>query len=387
MQCKIKHIVKRIKDKINQDENTLKYYVAGEHFENADYTIKKCGMIEGSTIGPAFHMHFVPRQVLLMSRNPHLRKAGMVDIEGICSDVSYVCETKNDRIFLQELLPFLFQCDSFWEQASQRKRGSTNFFLNWSDFEEIEVNIPDISAQHELAEILWTAEDTRQNYKKLLQISNNLIFAKFVEMFGNIGAKKENWPYKPLSECCIVNPSKTKEAADLECSFIAMPSLGNNGEIDTSVIKAYSELCKGFTYFAENDVLFAKITPCMENGKGAVATGLKNKIGFGTTELHVLRPIENISNPYWLYIITMFDSFRKNAEINMTGSGGQRRVPKTYFDDVKVAVPPIELQDNFAKFYLLNKQSQISIQKSIEDIENVIKNIINENFNKEVLHV
>ena len=97
-------------------------------------------------------------------------------------------------------------------------------------------------------------------------------------------------------------------------------------------------------------MLFAKITPGMENGKGAVATGLTNGIGFGSTEFHVMRPIQGVSNPYWIYILSVFKSFRKDAEANMTGSAGQRRVPASFLDNYQVALPPYELQEQFASF-------------------------------------
>ena len=129
-----------------------------------------------------------------------------------------------------------------------------------------------------------------------------------------------------------------------------MPAVSENGKIDASQVKRYDEVKTGFTYFAENDVLFAKITPCMENGKGAVATGLYNEIGFGSTEFHVLRPIRNKSNPYWIYALTSFDAFRKDAANNMTGSAGQRRVPLNFLSNYKVSLPPIELQNQFAAF-------------------------------------
>lgn len=136
----------------------------------------------------------------------------------------------------------------------------------------------------------------------------------------------------------------------LSVSFVPMPAVSESGKIDASQIKAYDEVKTGFTYFAENDVLFAKITPCMENGKGAVAVGLCNNIGFGSTEFHILRPINNKSNPYWLYSLTSFDAFRKDAADNMTGSAGQRRVPAVFLEKYKVTLPPIELQNQFAAF-------------------------------------
>ena len=132
----LKDVVYRVKEKVDKDSSGLKYYVGGEHFSSDEVTITSRGVIEGSTIGPAFHMCFKPGDVLLMSRNPHLRKASVVDFEGICSDVSYVCRTIDENVLLQSFLPFIFHTDDFWKFAEENKKGSTNFFLNWSDFEK-----------------------------------------------------------------------------------------------------------------------------------------------------------------------------------------------------------------------------------------------------------
>lgn len=162
-------VVNKISDRIDKDKCDLKYYIGGEHFDCGEISISKKGEIEGSTIGPAFHMRFKPGHVLLMSRNPHLRKAGVVNFEGICSNVSFVLETKNSKILLQEYLPFVLQTDSFWIFATANKKGSTNFFLNWKDFANYEFDLPSIEEQKKLAKILWAAEDLKKNYKKALE--------------------------------------------------------------------------------------------------------------------------------------------------------------------------------------------------------------------------
>ena len=172
-------------------------------------------------------------------------------------------------------------------------------------------------------------------------------------MFGILGTDVNGWGLQALGKCCKINPKKADDKrlnSSLEVSFIPMSAISENGNIDISEIKKYDDVKTGFTYFAENDVIFAKITPCMENGKGAVAKGLCNGIGFGSTEFHILRPIDKVSNSYWLYVLTSFESFRKNASENMTGSAGQRRVPTSFLDKYKIALPPIELQEQFADF-------------------------------------
>ena len=93
-----------------------------------------------------------------------------------------------------------------------------------------------------------------------------------------------------LSDICEINPKADLVKDNTLVSFVAMPDVSENGQINTTIARSYGEVKKGFTFFKEGDVLFAKITPCMENGKGALAVGLINGLGCGSTEFHVLRP-------------------------------------------------------------------------------------------------
>lgn len=127
-----------------------------------------------------------------------------------------------------------------------------------------------------------------------------------------------------------------------------MQDVSDDGSCNKFINRPYAEVKKGFTYCADGDVIFAKITPCMENGKGAELQGLTNAIGMGSTEFHVLRPISGKSISTWLYHFTKLDIIRKDAAKNMTGTGGQKRVPASYFDNFKIGVPSIDEQMNFA---------------------------------------
>ena len=200
-------------------------------------------------------------------------------------------------------------------------------------------------------------------------------------MFGELGKDDKEWGLTKLGECCELNPKRPRNIKDeLLVSFVPMPAVSEDGKIDCSDIRPYKEVSKGFTYFEENDVLFAKITPSMENGKGAVAKGLVNGIGSGSTEFHVLRPIVGKSNPYWLYIITMFKSFRLGAKKVMTGTGGQLRVPIGYLNNYPISLPPIELQNNFEDFVHRIDKSRLAVEKSSNMIQNVIQYNMNTNF-------
>lgn len=147
-----------------------------------------------------------------------------------------------------------------------------------------------------------------------------------------------------LGDVCIINPKVPPIDDSMLVSFVPMQRVGEEGEFDPSEQRTYADVKKGFTYFADADVLFAKITPCMENGKGAIACGMENGIGFGSTEFHVLRPNKKMMMGEWLYYLTVCPTFRKEAERNMTGSAGQKRVPKSFLENYHVNIPVLSEQ-------------------------------------------
>ncbi|MEK3674150.1 restriction endonuclease subunit S [Paenibacillus sp. FSL R10-2771] len=377
---KFADVVIRANTKEDKDNTEKEFYVGGEHILSSEVLIKNCGVIEGSTIGPMFYFGFKAGQVLFVSRNPHLRKAGMVTFDGICSEKTFVLESKDENVLLQRYLPFVLQSNDFWTYAEANKSGSVNYFINWSTLAKYEFDLPSITVQRELSDLLWAIENTKQAYRKLLQKTDELVKSQFIEMFGELGSNIKGWGLTTLGNCCELNPRRPRDLdSKAQYSFVAMPSVSEKGIIDSSILRPYSEVSKGFTYFAENDVLFAKITPCMENGKGGIAVGLKNGVGFGSTEFHVLRPIIGKSSPYWLYIITMFSKFRQDAEKVMTGTGGQRRVPIMYLDQYPISLPPIELQNQFEAFVRQSDKSKFELEQALKELNSTYKTIISEN--------
>lgn len=191
--------------------------------------------------------------------------------------------------------------------------------------------------------------------------------SQFIEMFGNPLSLNQKNELKRLGECCILNPRRPNIAlCDTDkVSFIPMPAVSEDGYLVDMTDEEYGKVKKGFTYFENNDVLFAKITPCMENGKGAIVHGLTNGIGMGSTEFHVLRPINGISSPYWLLALTRMPIFRERAAKNMSGTGGQKRVSASYLDHFMVGLPAIEEQRRFEAIYRQADKSKSVIQKAL----------------------
>ena|SRR3989344_2837485 len=150
----------------------------------------------------------------------------------------------------------------------------------------------------------------------------------------------EGFLVKKLSDIAIINPPKDRGliSSDLEVSFIPMEHIdGETGSISKQDIRKAKEVYKGYTSFSDGDVIFAKITPCMENGKSAIARNLKNGKGFGSTEFYVIRPRANISAEYLWHFLRQ-EEVRKVAAQHFTGAVGHKRVPKEHMESIELPI-------------------------------------------------
>ena len=167
----------------------------------------------------------------------------------------------------------------------------------------------------------------------------------------------EGWRCVRLGEVCEMNPRRPSDlirADDDATTFVPMQAVDEtHGAITRPELRPFREVRKGYTYLAENDVLFAKITPCMQNGKHAIARSLVGGFGFGTTEFHVLRPSPAIIAE-WIHFFVRQPEVLQNAKAYFTGAVGQQRVPETYLADLEIPLPPQEEQKRVAA--ILNEQ-------------------------------
>lgn len=178
---------------------------------------------------------------------------------------------------------------------------------------------------------------SRVNFNKALRTSVKKAF--------HISSK---YPLVKLASVCDLNTSKTEihdTPDDLLVSFIDMASVSSEGFIERKVDCPYGEVRNGgYTYFAEGDFIIAKITPCMENGKCAIAEGLTNGIGFGSSEFHTFRCHASEILTKFLFLLLNQTTVRKAAEDAMTGASGHRRVPAAFYEEMLIPVPPIPVQ-------------------------------------------
>ncbi|ATI11988.1 MULTISPECIES: restriction endonuclease subunit S [Acetobacter] len=168
-----------------------------------------------------------------------------------------------------------------------------------------------------------------------------------------IGMVPEGWDCSRLRFVAQFNPSKTEISyipLNEEVSFLPMEAIRDDGTINLEQKRKISDVQNGYTYFRDMDIVFAKITPCFENGKGAVVKKLLRGIGFGTTELIVARSVPSRVIPEYLFRFFQSDIFRKPAEASMYGAGGQKRVSERFVRDFSVYLPPLPDQQAIASF-------------------------------------
>lgn len=199
----------------------------------------------------------------------------------------------------------------------------------------------------------------------------------------------DSWVWVRLGDIVEINPNKIKINIDENelVDFIPMKNVSENSpEIIENNFEKFKNLQKGYSQFIENDILFAKITPCMENGKTAIVSNLKEKIGYGSTEFHVLRSTKIISNKL-LYNFLKQQRFREDAKYNMTGSVGFRRVPTEFMRSYPFPLPPLEEQQEIVRVLdeVLENENKVKELLELEErIDILEKSILHKAFKGEL---
>jgi type I restriction enzyme S subunit len=233
-------IVKPVQDRmVDRTKWDFDKYIAGEHIDSNEVRIRKYGLIKGNeeVIGSAFHMHFKPGDVLYSTRRAYLRKAGMVNFEGICSNVTLVLQANEEKL-LQSLLPFILQSEDFVQFAISHSIGSTNPFVKWTDLSKYKIRVPPITIQNKMSQMLWAVEDNIEKTANLVQVSEKLKKGLLEELLTKgIGHKKfkktelgeipEDWEVAKIADILTFEygqglPEKTRKGGKY-------PVIGSNG--------------------------------------------------------------------------------------------------------------------------------------------------------------
>lgn len=237
-------------------------------------------------------------------------------------------------------------------QKSTRGRGS-NGKIELTGIKKLRELILELAVNGKLIEQNVSDEPASLLLQKICNIRKNLIDQKKIKSTKPLppvssdespNALPSGWAWTRLGSLAEISPRNSTDDYT-EASFVPMPLITTSyhGEHD-SEIRPWSEIKKGYTHFADGDIGLAKITPCFENSKAAIFRNLSNGVGAGTTELHIARPLTQDINPYFILLFLKSPRFLSEGERVMTGSAGQKRVPKSYFASTPLPLPPKEEQ-------------------------------------------
>jgi type I restriction enzyme M protein len=248
------------------------------------------------------------------------------------------------------------------------KVGVAQMNISLEQVRNIEIPLPPIEVQVEIVREL-------EQYQKIIDGAKQV-----VDNYKPIIDIDPSWEMKELGEVVEVNPKKSEVKSideETKVSFVPMSDVNENEIFFLPVgIKKINEVFSGYTYFRDNDVLLAKVTPCFENGKGGICRNLINGIGFGSSEYYVLRPSVRVLST-WVYVFVTTDKFRKQGVLRMTGTGGLQRVPKDFVESYEIPVPPLEIQQSIVERIENERQIIEGNKKLIEIYTQKIQDRIN----------
>lgn len=374
-------VVDHIKDKVNKDETDLEFYVGGEHIEGREIVVRQKGLIQGSTIGPAFHMRFQKGDVLLMSRNPHLCKASMVDFDGICSDVSYVCRTKDNNILLQSLLPFIMQTDEFWQFAEENKKGGLPFFLNWKDFARFEFELIPIDQQRKISDLLWAFERAKNAYKDLIKKTDDLVKSQFIEMFDLPSENRHGYEVGRIGDVvCDVHYGTSKKATnDGKYTYLRMNNITYSGELDLTDTKRINIPDKDLAgcMVKRGDVLFNRTNSRDLVGKTCVFNLDEPMVIAG----YIIRlRMNGRILPEYLSTFLNLDSSKKMLYAMAKGAVGQANINAQEVRSIEMIIPPREVQLHFKNMIEQSDKSKFAAKQALDNLNASQKALMNQIF-------
>lgn len=360
-------------DRLNTDKI---YYVGGEHIESNELLVHSKGMIEGSTIGPMFYFGFKAGDILFVTRNPHLRKAAMVEFDGICSEKTLVLATNDESILLQNYLAIVMQSDDFWEYCEDNKSGGVNYFINWSTLEEYEFDLPPIDEQKKIASRIWSAYRLKEAYKRLLSATDEMVKSQFIEMFDSVESFSalENivsdtfpgeWGNEPTSSNAI--------------KVIRTTNFTNEGRLDLSEIVTREIDSKKVSRkkLKKGDTILERSGGTKDNPVGRVVFFDEDGDYLFNNFTQVLRPKENV-NPVYLFY-SLYNSYNLNKAAMRAMASQTTGIQNLSMSDYmvkQIKLPSKKLQDKFESIYRQADKSKYYVENKLNYICHILTNQI-----------
>ena len=285
---------------------------------------------------------------------------------------------------------YLFRTENFADEFYKYGNGIVDdlWSTKWTSMKKILVPFPSLQTQQRIADYLdekcgeidATIAKQKESIEKLKAYKQSLISETVTKGLDKsaplkpsgidyLGDIPSHWEIKKLKYVAKLDPTISEFLSDNDIvSFAPMECLGE--QTLSPYETEYGKVKGKYTYFANEDIIMAKVTPCFENGNIAIAKNLKNNVGFGSSELFVFRA-KNISNSFLMYSLYS-EPFKSLAKSTMYGTGGLKRVSPNFILNYKIPLPPLKAQESIAD-YLDSKCSQID--KYITEKQNIIQKL------------
>lgn len=346
-------------------------FVGLEHYVSGEIEIKKYG--DTSLLKSAMKI-FKAGDILVARRNVYLKRASIVKFDGITSGDSIVLQVENK--LLRKIIPFVLNTDDFWEYAEKFSDGTMSKRLSPKVLLEYEFMLPELDEQEKLAELLWAANNTKEAYKKLLHLSDELVKAQFIEMFGDPINNNKSWPVKNLGEIadCFIGLTYKPENVSEEGTLVLRSGNIQNSELYFEDNVRVNVEVKEKLLVKENDILM-----CSRNGsaslvgKVAMIPKLYEEMTFGAF-------MTIIRSKYYDYLFTYFQlpAFRTQILAGKTSTINQ--ITKKILDGVILPVPPLEVIEPFSELIKQSRKSKLELKENINNLEKTIKALMAKNF-------
>ena len=355
-------LVKEVKINIDRNNNPYEYYVAGDHMDSEDLTIRRKGMFATDDVGPAFTRLFKPGQILYGSRRTYLKKVAVADFEGVCSNTTFVLETKDESRLRQRLLPFIMLTEDFTKWSISKSKGSTNPYILFSDLANYEFELPDIHRQDELVELLWQAYATKESYREMIRATDDMVKSQFIEMFGDTFKNDKNWPFKKLPEVTTIvlgsTPSSSNSAYwDGDIKWITP------AEIEEDSFYLYDSA----RHLTEDGVQAASLKSFPT---GTVILSTRAPIGktaIAGCEMYCNQGFKNFVCKKDLNSVYLYYTLKSHKEeLQKMGTGSTfLELSKKAIEQIAVSIPPRAKQDEFETIYQQADKSKFVGFKSL----------------------
>jgi len=324
-------------------DEDMKTYIGLEHLDANDLRVTRFGSkvpIKGEKL------LMTKGDILFGRRNTYLKRAAIAPHDGLFSAHGMILRPK-EKVIAKEFFPFFISSDYFLNEAIRISVGSISPTVNWGTLKTLEFELPLLNEQRQLSKILWAFIETRNAYKTLLFLTENLVKSRFVEMFGDPVTNPMGWEVNSLSDIAECFIGLTYKPDDVKETGIIVLRSGNiqNGKLDfTNVVRVTTDI-KEKLFVRKDDILM-----CSRNG----SEQLVGKVAIIPDELNETMTfgafMTIIRSKYSHYLLSFFRSKAFFEQITTAKTSTINQITKSMLDVIRVPVPPLSLQNCFAEF-------------------------------------